>query len=474
MSENKIKKNKNKNKDNLIFIIAVSFLIIGVILPNILDVNPAQVRILCILFFAIVLWSTEAMNPIVVSIAVLVLISMFKILPYSDVAAGLGSTIIWRLMGIFIFAAAVKKSGLAQRIVYRILRLANGKVRVFYFLFLLLTFSFVFLIPAITGRALLMLTMVLGLFSGLKISSPSNIGKIIFISLPILSLISSTSVIVGSSSTIYAVGLMQEMAEYQFSYLGWLIVNLPIGLIITIAMYFIMTRLYPPEIEEFSGGNEYLNKVILESGPLKSEEKKVLFVYVLLLFLWLSNIATDYPAELFASLILLLPKIGILTWKEASSGVEWGILILFSAGFAIAKALQETDIVTEFAGLVLDHIENFSPMALLTVLLILTMTIRMGMNNMMPVVATLIPIVFNLGITIGINPLWLSLVTLYAASLTFLPAQTSPGVITYAYDFYSAKDMAKAATVINLAMFILILLAAKFYWPLVGIPIVLK
>lgn len=470
MGESKIDQ-QNNWQGYLSYFIAVGFLIIGVVLPWITDVDPAQVRILSILFFAVVLWASEAMNPIVVSISVIVLISLFGVLPYTDVAVGLGSTIIWRLIGIFIFAEAVKKSGLANRIVYRTLRLANGKVRNFYFLFLILTFCFVFLIPAIVGRALLMLTMVLGLFSGLKITAPSNIGKIIFISLPILTLISSTSVIVGSSSTIYAVGLIQEMSGYEFSYLYWLVANLPIGVILTISMYFILTRLYPPEFEDFPGGTEYLNKVIRESGPLTSEEKKVILVYVLLLFFWLSSIAADYPVELLAALVLLFPRVGVLTWKEASSGVEWGVLILFSAGFAIAKALQETNLISEVSGIILGYFGHLSPMALLTVVVILTVTVRLGMNNMMPVLATLIPIVFNLAITIGINPIWISLVTLYAASLTFLPAQTSPGVVTYSYGFYSAKEMVKAATIVNIVMFILIFIAAKYYWPILGISI---
>jgi len=168
----------------------------------------------------------------------------------------------------------------------------------------------------------------------------------------------------------------------------------------------------------------------------------------------------------------MFPKIGILTWKEASSGINWGILILFSAGFAIAKALQVTNIVNDFAGFILGYIENFSPLALLTVIFFLTMIIRLGMNNIMPVIAALMPIVFNLGTTIGINPIWLSLVVLYAATLTFLPTQTSTGVITYSYGFYSAKEMARAAIIINFLMFILVLLAAKFYWPQVGIPII--
>lgn len=458
-------------KEYLSYILAIGFLIAGVVLPFIIDVDPAQARILSILLFAVVLWSSEALNPIVVSIAVIVLISIFKVLPYSEVAAGLGSTIIWRLMGIFIFAEAVRKSGLGQRIVYKIFGFAKGKVRRFLFFYLLITFLFIFLVPAITGRVMLMLTMVLGLFTGLKISAPSNIGKIIFISLPILALISSTSVIVGSSSTIYAVGLMQELAAFKFSYLSWLIANFPIGLIITISMYFILTRLYPPELEEFPGGTEYLNKVILESGPLSLEEKKVLFVYGILLFLWFSNLATDYPAELLAALILMFPKIGILTWKEASKGVNWGVLILFSAGFAIAKALQVTNIVNDFAGFILGYIGNLSPMAILTVLFILTMIIRLGMNNIMPVVATLMPIIINLGITIGINPVWVSLAVLYAATLTFLPTQTSTGIITYSYGYYSVKEMAKASTIINFVVFILVFLAARFYWPLVGIPI---
>ena len=438
------------------------------------DVNPSQARILSILLFAVVLWATEAINPTVVSIAVIVLIALFGVLPYREVAAQLGSPILWRLIGIFIFAEAVKQSGLAERIVYKIVKLANGKVRTFFILYVSVTFMFVFFIPIITGRVVIILTMLLGLFSVLKITAPSNIGKAIFISLPLLSLTSSTSVIVGSSSIIYAVGLIEELSNLKFSYLSWLLMNFPIGLIITISIYYIFMRLYPPEIEEFSGGNEYLNKIEGLSGFLRTEEKKVLFVYGFLLFLWFADLSADYPTELMAALILLLPKVGVLTWKEASKGIDWGMLILFSSAFAIAKALQETNVISDCVRFMLHYVINLSPLTLLAILFLFTMVVRLGMNNMTPAVAVLIPLVFDLGRTIGINPVCLSLVIVYASTAVFLPTQTSPGVITYSYGYYSAKDMLKSAVFINLLMFILVIMAAKFYWPLFGIPIYLN
>ena len=44
----------------------------------------------------------------------------------------------------------------------------------------------------------------------------------------------------------------------------------------SIALYFVMTRMMPPEVAEVPGGREGIRKSLAALGPMKASEKKLL------------------------------------------------------------------------------------------------------------------------------------------------------------------------------------------------------
>ncbi|KJS20738.1 MAG: hypothetical protein VR72_13230 [Clostridiaceae bacterium BRH_c20a] len=474
-ADNSIKKDNSGRNDDKIkspigLGIAVVFILLGIVLPWLTGGDPAQYRVMAILLAATTLWATGALDPTIVSIAIIVLMPLLKVLPYDEAVAQLGDTILWRLMGLFIFIAAIKKSGLARRIAFNILKLAKGNVRAFLFLVIINMYILTFIVPAIMGRTMLMLSMVVGLFSAFKLSAPSNIGKSIMIALAYLSLITGTSSMFGSSTSILAVSLFQQIGDYSFTYMNWLIANAPVSFTITVSIYFILTRLYPPEMESFPGGTMYIENELKEMGSLSLTEKKVLIIFIFLLSFWILNIAS-IPTELIAALLLMLPKIGFMSWKDASKEVNWGVMLLFGSGLTIADALQKTNVITEATQFVLSYSGNFSPLVLAIVIFALTVLIRLGMMNLMAVVATFMPLVLHLGQGVGINPIWVGMISLFAGNAVFLPTQSPSGIITYEYGFYSVKEMIWVGVWLTVISFVVTLLAAFLYWPLIGIPI---
>ncbi|CEP69349.1 Sodium/sulphate symporter [Moorella glycerini] len=410
-------------RDNKTFFVGISLAMSALVMCLAVPVPPgwsaAELRALGVLVFALVLWATEALESTVTGLAVLIALPVLKIIPYADSIAGMGTPIIWRLVGIFVFTGAVQKSGLDKRISYQVLRLARGNVKTFFFLVLMTSFLFIFLVPAAMGRTVLISTMVLGLLSSMNIKPPSNLGKSIFLALPMVSLISSTSVIVGASTEIYAAGLFQTVLGFEWTYMSWLITNLPIGLITIILMYPIFLRLFPPEMTNFPGGQEFLKGALRGLGPLTIDEKKVLVTFSVLLVLWLADVSDFFPAELLAAVILMVPGPGVFTWKEASQHINWGTLILFGSGLALAKAMLMTGVVDHISRLLMQVLGGLSPIALAAVVFFLTTVVRLGMSNMMGVVATLLPLVLAFAGKAGVNPVWLGMICVIASASGF-------------------------------------------------------
>lgn len=69
-------------------------------------------------------------------------------------------------------------------------------------------------------------------------------------------------------------------------------------------------------------------------GPVTAKEWRLIAISIASLLLW-STEKLLHPIDsssiiLLALAIMLLPKIGIMTWKEAESCIPWGTIIVFA------------------------------------------------------------------------------------------------------------------------------------------------
>ena len=97
----------------------------------------------------------------------------------------------------------------------------------------------------------------------------------------------------------------------------------PFGVLMSIALYFVMTRMMPAEVKEIPGGREQIRKSLAELGPMKTSEKKLLAVSLTLLLFWATEgvlHSFDTSSTTIAAVALMfLPGVGIMTWKDALS-----------------------------------------------------------------------------------------------------------------------------------------------------------
>lgn len=459
-----------KSKGIIPMVVGLMIILISTLLPPIGGISPQGWRALAILIFAIIFWASEVVEPAITGVALLVLLPMLGVLPYDEVFVGMGTVMIWRLVGIFMVTEAIQKVGLDKRIAYKVLMLAQGNVKKSLFLIVLMSYFFVFVVPGALSRTILLATISLGILKAVNITPPSNVGKFLFIAIPVIGLISSSSVIVGASVDIYAVTLFDALLGFKWTYFPWMIINMPIGLITTFIIYFLLLRLFPPEISELPGGKAFIQKELKQLGAMDKQEKIVMILFVFLLFLWFADLSEKFPAELFMALILFFPGIHILDWKESVKNVNWDIIILFGASTALAVGLQKSNVVSWMAEAALQGLGSLGPVGLALAVAVITALIRLGMSSMTAVVATLLPLVIIIANKLGINPIWLGMVCVISSSMAFfIPSQSPNTLITYAYGYYSARDLLRVALWLAPIFICVSLAVAYWYWPLVGL-----
>src|SRR6266851_2800615 len=67
-----------------------------------------------------------------------------------------------------------------------------------------------------------------------------------------------------------AIGFIEKTLQKSVTWLEWFIAAAPFGILMSIALYFVMTRMMPAEVREISGGREQIEKSLAELGPMQT------------------------------------------------------------------------------------------------------------------------------------------------------------------------------------------------------------
>lgn len=113
-----IKTNVNLKQIGLPLAIVIFVIVMLIPLPGLSYSGHAAIALL---IFAIIMWATEALHLAVTSFIILFLQPLLGIESFNNAVIGFANPIIFLMIGGFILAEAIRKSGLAERLTYYLL-----------------------------------------------------------------------------------------------------------------------------------------------------------------------------------------------------------------------------------------------------------------------------------------------------------------------------------------------------------------
>jgi sodium-dependent dicarboxylate transporter 2/3/5 len=281
------------------------------------------------------------------------------------------------------------------------------------------------------------------------------------------------SSLVGTAPNIVFAGFMQENYAIEISFIDWMKIALPIGLIMLISGFLVLTRyIYPANFEINHITKKTINLNLNKLGPMNRDEKKVLVVFLITAFLWVTrtylkdyNIfigLTDAGIAIIAAISLFIipsqnKKTDLLIWDETKK-LPWGLLILFGGGLSLAKAINSSGL-GQWLGEAFILAVNLKPWIM--VLLIVTFIIFLTeLTSNTATTSTFLPIAASIAIATSISPLSIAIPLVLASSLAFmLPVATPPNAIVYGSGKVTISDMIKAGFALNIIGIIIITIA---------------
>lgn len=428
---------------------------------------------LLILIFAVILWITELLHPAVTASMVIVLLSVMRVISFDKAIQGFADSSIALLVAVFVLSAAMVQSGLDKRLAYLLLSFAHGDSRLSVLMVICTMMLFTFLVPTAAGRAALMVPICLGMTNAMNLKQGSNIAKAMFLAVSFVSLIFSSAIMTGALSMVYATGLFQKVLGYSWNYVSWLTYMLPGAILSSLLTWLVLILVFPPEMKQVPQGSEYVKQKLQEMGSIRKEEKKVAFLFLSMVFLWITSFLHHLPVALIAvitAMITFFPGIELHKWKDAVVQVDWGTVIIFGGSLALATSLKETGAIEWITELAFGRIPPLSPYMTAFLVLVICILIRLGFTSVLAAMTVILPMTLAAAPALGVNPLWLGMISVIGSDLCLLlPTQSPTLLATYATGYYSMRDTLKAGLP-SMGVFILVtLIMAAFYWPALGI-----
>lgn len=463
-------------------------------LPGAAGLPPAGQVMLAILAFAVIVWMTEALDYAVSAVVIgALMIFLLAFVPDATkpggadmgsgaalglALSGFSSSAVALVAAACFIAAAMTATGLDRRIALVVLSKVQARTNHIVIGAMVVGFLLSFIVPSTTARVACLMPIMMGFILAFKVDKRSRFAALLVITAAQTASVWNVGIKTAAAQNMVAVGFLEKQFGTTITWTEWFIAGAPFSALLSVALYFIMTRMLKPEMSEIAGGRATIRAQLDAIGPMSGREWKLLLLVLALLGFWSTEkVLHDFDTSsttIAAIALMLLPRVGVMDWKESQRGFPWGTVVLFAVGISVGTALLRTEAAAWLARLIVENLglQNASAFAILMILSLFLIVIHLGFASATALASTMIPIVISvLGAvsTPGINVIGMTMLLQFVISFGFiLPVNAPQNMIAYGTDTFEARDFIRTGLVLTLVAMLLLVIFALTYWPWMG------
>ncbi|XP_052799435.1 Na(+)/dicarboxylate cotransporter 3-like [Mya arenaria] len=329
-----------------------------------------------------------------------------------------------------------------------------------------------------------------------------QLAKAMTISIAYAASIGGTTTLTGCSSNIILKGQADQIfrergVDSGLTFNTWLVLGFPVSLLVFLTLFLWLSlhfrgcSCFKMRPKSMSRVRSYIEEEYKSLGPVRFPEVTVLMLFGLLIVLWVSRdlggaggwgnafpngYVTDSAAPtLVTALLFLIPANlpdfftiknrpvavkPLLTWRSVNDRLPWGLFLLFGGGFALAAACKTSGLSVSIR----EALSVFQdlPVWLMSLLVALLTSFVTEVVTNTATCTLVLPIIAELALSIGVNPLYLMIPTAVATSYAFmLPVATPPNAMVYVLGYFSMTEMMRAGFVMNILSVLILTLGVN-------------
>jgi sodium-dependent dicarboxylate transporter 2/3/5 len=422
---------------------------------------------------AALLWMTEAVPLAVTSLIVILAVALLGILPVKEGLALVFHPVSAVVFAGFCLATSLQKYGLDRRLsLAMLLRMGDRTDRAV--LGMMLATGLLSTMISNTAATAVMMVIALGVLrTAGATANNSNLGRAMLIGIPFAASIGGMGTPAGTPGNVITIALLRDMAGVSVSFLGWTILALPVMVLAMPVAWRLLVTMYPPEIKRLDLTE--CRRSLAAMGRFGPAEIRVAAIFGLTIALWAAEPFFKAPTDwtslvgLLAAILLSLPRIGVLEWKDIHEHTGWNIFLLIGGGLAMGNGLVRTGAVAWLAKLLTSLVAAWPGWLVLSLLALATALAIVVFCTISGTATTMVPLAVGMALAAGWDPRTFAMVAGLSASFAFLlPANAAPNALAYGSGYFKSVEMLRAGIVLMGLCVIIVSLVANLIWPLLG------
>ena len=237
--------------------------------------------LLSITLWMAIWWVTESVPIAITALLPIILFPMTGAVDLETTTASFGHKYIFLYMGGFMLAIAIEKWNLHKRIALNIIKIIGTNVSKIILGFMVAT-AFLSMWISNTATAVMMLPIGMSIVAQLQDNPDTKedenllFGKALMLGIAYSASIGGMATLIGTPPNLVFAGYVEEIYGIEITFLQWFKFGLPIAIpLLAVAWLYLTKSAFKFKQKDFPGGKEEINRLLLEIGPMKREEKIV-------------------------------------------------------------------------------------------------------------------------------------------------------------------------------------------------------
>lgn len=440
-----------------------------------LGLSSSAWKMVGVVVVALTLWASEAIPIGLTGVVIILLLIVLGILPFNTAFGFVADKINALILAGEILGVALAVHSVDKYLSLKILRLMGERTdRIV--LGMMLATSFISMWIPNTAAATIMASIAVGILKLLNVEKgKSNFGKALMIGIAYAATIGGIGTPVGTPPVPITIGNIERSTGLSIGFTQWMVWGVPMAILLTLVAWFLLLRLYGPEVKTATGSAMIVEEELRKLGGLRGVKLKTLVLFLLIASLWMLDPLASmyfkdwtYIVSLLAIILLLTPGIGVLEWKDVIGNVDWGILLLIAGGLALGEGLKRSGVTELVSVAVSGYLRGYPPIIAIMGIALLAVLFIVVFCSITATSTFAVPLAIALAKGLGVNPTIAAIAAGIASCFAFLlPANTPPNAIAYSYGYFKNYEMVKAGAILILVSMMILTVFVLLYIPLV-------
>ncbi len=433
------------------------------------DLSPAGRKALIVTLFTVVWWVFGVTPPAYATLLMVVSYILLGLATPAEVFHIWTLPLMWLIIGSFLIAAAVTKSGLAQRVAYWALTRYATSYRSIIVLTYVLGFLLSLLIPHPFPRALLIMALVGAVIRKAKMNQAdaASLGLSVFVA----TTATSTIFLTGDSTLNIAAVAFSGVAVSWLDWAKYMAVPGIIASLLMMGLHLLVFR---------QSGVVFIDRTALlieqkKLGAFTRREWVTLAWVLIALVLWTTDFLHHIdPAWVALAVVvgLALPYVGdMLDARDISTAVNWPIVLFVAGALAIGTVGKVTGMSDWLAGTLLPATPPQNPFLFAGLVGGATMLIHMVLGSALACMSIVAPPMVHYAEATGWSPLVPALLVYTAVAIHYLfPFQQVTILLGQGETGgYGTRHVLKYGLPLTFVALFVIILVEMVWWQLIGL-----